>query len=469
MIKEDNVDVDAVKVFLPGVEIFLDLESKIIDDMAGRMSLFRFEIGEHLIDKGKPGQYMLLLKQGQVKVELGDTDIYLRKGSVVGEMALLSGKPSKANVIAETETEAFVLYRDDFQELMARYTKLASVMTLLMKSRISEEKGIQSIGKYQILGKLGEGGMAVVYNAFDNDLEREVAIKMLKYEVAMAKDFKERFRREAKIIARLSHPNIIHIIETIEDYSTEFIVMEKLEGYDLNYYLKHQGAFGVTQTCEILSQVAMALAHAGDEGNGGIIHRDVKLSNIFLDDSGHVKLMDFGIASTKEDASDHYDGTVLYMAPELLQGEAIDHRVDIYALGITAYAMLAGRMPFRSDDINNLIEQQIKMQPPAIENYVSDIPHGLLEFINRALIKDPDKRISDWYEIKALLDSGRGGDIKLDIASDRDLAIVIKMKSEGVDMAELLSEIEMALNNKAITYEIETIRKERVDLDFNFE
>lgn len=469
MIKEDNIDVDSVLVFLPGVKIFLDLENRIIESMAERMSLLRFDKGEYLIEKGNPGQYMLLVKQGRVLVELGEKDIILKKGAVLGEMALLSGKPSKADVIAQTETEVFALHRNDFQELMTRYTKLASVMTLLMKSRISEDRGIQSLGKYQILGRLGEGGMAIVYNAFDPDLEREVAIKMLKYEIAAAEDFKERFRQEAKIIARLNHPNILHVIETIEDYSTIFIVMEKLEGYDLSYYLKHQGIFGVTQTCEILYQVAMALDHANNQISNGIIHRDVKLSNIVMDYDGHVKLTDFGIASTKENVSEHYEGTVLYMAPELLQGKPIDHRVDIYALGITAYAMLTGKTPFRSSNINDVIEQHIKMQPTAIEHFVPDIPTGLSEFIERALIKDPEERISDWHEIKSLLASGKGGDIKLEITGDKDMAIVIKMKSDGIDTTELLNEIENALSKKQVTYEVEIIKKESPELDFTFE
>jgi len=468
MIKEEITDVDSTQIFLSGVPIFLDLDSDIIESMADRMGLFRFEKGEQLITKGKAGEYMLLIKQGKVFVELEDRNIFLKKGDVLGEMALLSGHDSKANVIADTETDVFVLYREDFQALMSRHKTLASVMSLLMKSRMSDSSTIETLGKYKILGQLGEGGMAVVYDAFDPDLEREVAIKMLKYEIATAEDFKQRFRQEAKTIARLKHPNILHVIETIEDYSTDFIVMEKLEGNDLSHYMKTDGVFNAEQTCEILYQVALALRHANNAMNGGIIHRDVKPSNIFLDDNGHVKLTDFGIASSKEDDAVSYEGTVLYMAPELFQEKPIDHRVDIYALGITAYAMLTGKTPFRSNSIAEIIQQHINSEPAAIENFVPDVPTGLAEFIGRALIKDPDKRISDWDEVLLLLESGKKNDIKMSLGSDKDMAIVIKIKSDGEVPAELLSALETTLDKQNVVYDIETVLKESLEVDINF-
>ena len=470
MIKEDiiDVDVDSTQAFLSGVGIFLDLESEIIEGMAERMALFRYEKGEHLIHKGSAGEYMLLIKRGKIFVVLDDQNIFLKKGNVVGEMALLSGHPSKADVIADEETEAFVLYRDDFQQLMKKYNSLASTMTLLLKSRLTGSGEIQELGKYKILGQLGEGGMAYVYDAYDPDLERDVAIKALKYEVATA-EFKQRFRQEAKTIARLKHPHIMHVIEVIEDYATNFIVMEKLEGSDLSNYMKRHGVFSSGHACEILYQVASALQYANDEANGGIIHRDVKPANIFIDGNDRVTLTDFGIASTKDDKSVSYEGTVLYMAPELLEEKTIDHRVDIYALGITAYAMLAGKTPFRGATIADVVALHINSEPAAIENYVPDISSGLSEFIQRALIKDPEKRISDWDEILSLLESGKKTDIKRALGSSKDMAIVIKIKSGGVVPVELLSELEKTLNEQRVDYDIETVLKESLEVDINFD
>ena len=467
MIKENIIDVYETQAFLSGVSIFLEIDSDIIESMADRMVLFRYEKGERLIKKGNTGEYMLLVKQGIISVVLEDRDIHLKKGAVVGEMALLSGRPSKADVVAVDETEVFVLYRDDFQELMNKYKPLASTMSHLLESRLTGAGGIQALGKYKILGLLGEGGMAYVYDAYDPDLEREVAIKVLKYEIA-SDEFKKRFQQEAKTIARLQHPNIIQVIETIEDYSTNFIVMEKLEGSDLSGYMKKNGVFNCEQTCEILYQVSLALQYANDESHGGVIHRDVKPANIFLDESGHVKLTDFGIASTGGDSSVSYEGTVLYMAPELLQHKEIDHRVDVYALGITAYAMLSGKTPFRSATVEEVIGHHINSEPPAIDNYVPDITPGLAEFVRRALIKDPDKRISDWDEILSLLELDKKNDIKLALGSDKDMAIVIKINTGGVVPVELLSELEATLTKQHVDYEIETVLKDSLEVDIIF-
>ena len=467
---ENTIDLDDAMVFLSGINLFSHIDSNIVENMASLMSINTYEAGEYLIHKGTPGSHMLLVKQGDVSVMLKNETVDLGKGSVLGEMALLSGKPSKADVIAQTQTQAFILEQEDFLGLMSEYTELASIMNDLMKSRFSAGDEIHVLGKYKILEQLGEGGMAIVYNALDTDLEREVAIKMLKYEIATSGDFKQRFKQEAKIIAGLKHPNILHVIETISDYSTEFIVMEKLDGYELNYYLKHQGVFSGEQTTSIIHQVALALEHANSNLSGGIIHRDVKLSNIVLDDRGHVKLMDFGIATTNENASEHYEGTVLYMAPELLQNkEDIDYRVDIYALGITAFAMLTGKTPFTASTIEAVIANHLEKEPPKIEDLVPDIPAGLAEFIHRSLIKDPTQRISNWLEIESLLSPDKTSNYKLDASSEMDSAIIIKMKSGNIDKDELLREIRWTMDRYGVDYEIETVKKETQEIDFDFD
>ena len=217
MLKQVNIDIEDALIFLPGVKLFIKLDNAVISDITKHMSMHRYEAGEQLIRKGEMGEYMLIIKQGQVKVLLEEKDIALVRGSVLGEMALLTGTSSKADVIAKTETVALALHRDDFQMLMERHTELAAVMTQLMKSRMFGSDGINRLGKYKILSQLGEGGMSIVYNALDTVLGREVAIKMLKYEIASKADFKKRFKQEAVTIAKLTHPNILHVIETIDD------------------------------------------------------------------------------------------------------------------------------------------------------------------------------------------------------------------------------------------------------------
>jgi len=466
MFKAVTIDIDSALIFLPGVKLFFELDNKIVTDMASRMCMLRFDAGEHMIRKGESVEHMLVVRTGKVTVSLDDLDVSLGKGDVLGEIALLSGKAAKADVIADTETEALALYRDDFQALMAEYTEFAKVMTGLMKSRMFGSKGINRLGKYKILSQLGEGGMSIVYNALDTVLGREVAIKMLKYEIASQPGFKQRFTQEATTIAQLKHPNILHVIETIEDYSTEFIVMEKLDGYDLKYFLQHQGVFSGEQTCDIISQVAMALEHAGTQRNGGIIHRDIKLANIVLDDQGHVKLMDFGIAMIDGVKPDNYEGTLLYMAPEALQRKPFDYRVDIYALGITAFAMLTGKPPFTATKMDTVIAQHLDEQPPDIVTLVPDIPDGLAEFIKLALVKNPEQRISNWHEIQTLLRSGIGSSVDLLANTDMDIAVVIKLKTSGVDTDLLVKEIHQVLKVHHADYELETVDRESPDLDF---
>ncbi len=466
MIKQDTIDSESALVFLPGVKLFFNLENTVISHLADRMCMLGFEAGEQMIKEGVPGEYMMLIRQGSVKVCLDQKTIDLGKGDVVGEMSMLSGKPSKADVIAETDVEVLALCREDCRELMAQHASFAQLMTDLMKSRMFGPKGINRLGKYKILDQLGEGGMSVVYNAIDTVLGREVAIKMLKYEIAMQDDFRRRFRQEAITIAQLKHPNILHVIETIEDYSTEFIVMEKLDGYDLKYFIQHQGVFSGEQTCDVIHQVALALEYASNPRNGGIIHRDIKLANIVLDDLGHVKLMDFGIAITSGTIPDNYEGTLSYMAPEILQKKPFDYRIDIYALGITAYAMLTGKTPFVAPKMETIIAQHINEVPPDVETMVEGIPEGLAEFIRRALIKDPDKRISNWNEIQTLLASGRAGSDDLLANTDMDMALVVKLKTHGIDTALLVKEIEQVLKIHHASYELETVDREQQELDF---
>ncbi len=403
MLKQINIDIEDALVFLPSVKLFIKLDNSVISDISKHMSMHSYDAGEHLIKKGEPGEYMLVIKQGSVNVILEDKTIELEKGNVLGEMALLSGKPSKADVVAQTDTVVLALHRDDFQLLMEQHAELATAMTTLMKSRMFGAGGINRLGKYKILSQLGEGGMSIVYNALDTELGREVAIKMLKYEIASRTDFKKRFKQEAVTIAKLTHPNILHVIETIDDYSTSFIVMEKLDGYDLKYYLQEQGVFSAKQTCDIISQLALALEYAGNKHNGGIIHRDIKPANIVLDYQGNVKLMDFGIATTSAAANKNFEGTILYTAPEVLQKKDFDYRVDVYALAVTAYAMLTGKTPFRAPTMLGIAQKIIKQEPQDIKKLVPDVSNGLAEFIKRALVKDPKQRIARWNEIQALL------------------------------------------------------------------
>jgi eukaryotic-like serine/threonine-protein kinase len=447
MIEEKMLDFDDACLFLSGVKIFLDLDNQVIENLAENMKMFRFADREYLIEKGKPGQYMMLVKEGDIRVLLERDVVDLEKGAVVGEMSLLSGKPSKADVMAMSETIVLALARKDFTTLMTLHPSLAVAMTRLMKERLDNKGDIQRVGKYQILGKLGEGGMSIVYNAFDPNLEREVAIKMLNYEVATATDFKDRFKEEAKTIAKLQHPNILHVFETISEFSTDFIVMEKLDGKDLKQCLAERGVFSASRAQGIISQVAKALAFSHQEG---ILHRDVKLANIVLSDDGHAKLMDFGIATKCGDEASHHGGTIQYISPEVIKGKGVDHRVDIYALGITAFAMLTGETPFAAPEMKEIIKGHVYTRPTDIVQLVPDISPQFAEFINRALIKNPQERISDWAEIRTLL-----GETNADCGQEAgffDLTLTIQMETIGQDTGQIIREIRQILKKNQVNH-----------------
>lgn len=461
MLTENNIDTRSIEEFLPGVDAFKDLDSKVIRAIASRMSLLKFEAGEHLIWAGGLGQYLLVIKQGTIYVSLDSKDIELGSGAIVGEMALLSRKPSKADVVALTDAQAYAVDFEDFQALMVEHTGLATVMSELMRSRMFGSSGLNSLEQYKILEQFGAGSAPDVYNAVDINSGRKVAIKMLNYEMTSQADFNERFKTESDIIANIKHPNIVRVLETIEDYSTEFIIMEQLKGNDLEDTLEHHGVFNAKQTSGVISKVALALEYAGNEDNGGLIHRNITLSNIVLDELGHVKLMGYGLA-----VNDGDERALPFMAPEVLQKNPVDYRADIYALGVTAFAMLTGEKPYSASTVDALIYEQNGSLSPDINSLVRDLPDGLAEFINRALINDPDERISNWFEIQTLLVSGKGSSLSLLSNEHMDMAYIIQLQSADTDTSELTQGIHQLLSAHKTKYEMEVVTRDNRDVDF---
>ena len=214
----------------------------------------------------------------------------------------------------------------------------------------------QSLGRYHILEKLGEGGMAVVYKAYDTRLEREVALKIIRRN-AFSPDVLDRvlkrFDREAKSLAKLTHPNIVPIIDYGEYESNPYLVMPYLPGGTLKQRLKEQGRMEWREAARLLAPVADALAYAHEMK---LIHRDVKPSNILLTAQGKAMLTDFGVAKVLDEeitqdltGTSATVGTPAYMAPEQVMSKTVDHRADIYSLGVVFYEMLTGRRPYEAD------------------------------------------------------------------------------------------------------------------------
>jgi serine/threonine protein kinase len=456
------IDTDEIALILSGVKILQDLDTEIIRDIAAHTQLANFNKGEMVIQAGEMGRRIYFIFEGKVEVQIPDIQgdiksrIMLKKGEVVGEISLLINSNYSADIEALTRTTAFYLDRDHFKELIEKHPDFAEVMSQLMTSRMAQNGGINRVGKYELRGKLGEGNMATVFNAWDPELEREVAIKMLKYKLAFNDRFRDSFEREARTIASLNHPNIVNVFEVIDEFSTRFIVMEKLHGQDLSEILKEKGAFGIAETREILSQVASALQYAHNHGDNGIVHRDIKPSNIVIDAYGNIKLSDFGIASPPQDKDVNIEGTPSYLAPEIINGDLLDGRADIYALGVMAFHMLTTSCPFSASTLAKLLKMQVNQTPPDIRSACPDIDEELAGFIESALSKDPDDRISDWAEINRILKPA--GQFKLALDPD-ELAVIIRFRDTSYQQAaSFINAMQRLLTEEEINHQIEMHR-----------
>ena len=242
---------------------------------------------------------------------------------------------------------------------------------------------------YQILSELGAGGMGIVYLGVDESLEREVAIKKLRSEFSRSADVAERFRKEAVIQARLNHPNLAHLYNFFKDGDAFYIAMEYVEGTPLSQFVplpwKHALWFYL--------QVLEGLEYAHSEG---VLHRDVKPDNIMIGPKGDVKVMDFGIAhvlgTTRQTREKSIVGTIEYIPPEQIEGKEISQRSDIYSLGVMLFEVIAGRLPFTSENEFEMLKHHLDTPPPKLTSLVKDAPAFLDKAIARAMEKNPQDR-----------------------------------------------------------------------------
>ncbi len=269
----------------------------------------------------------------------------------------------------------------------------------------------KTIGNYRLLERAGRGGMAVVYKAYQPALERFVAIKIIHEQlVAESEDFQRRFQREAKLVANLRHPNIVQVYDFGITDQIPYMVMEYLDGDTLKARLTGLAAQGhilpLAETRQIFLAVASALDYAHQQG---MIHRDVKPSNVFLTTRGEVVLMDFGIArltdGTQYTASGAMVGTPDYMSPEQGRGERGDERSDIYALGIMLYEMVTGRVPYQADTPLAVILKHISDPLPLPETLNPAIPSGVAQVIFKALAKDSIDRYQNVGDMARALEA----------------------------------------------------------------
>ena len=266
------------------------------------------------------------------------------------------------------------------------------------------------LGNYRVLEALGQGGMARVYKAHQENLGRDVAIKVLPPWYAADRSFVERFNLEARLVARLSHPNIVTVHDANEQNGHLYIVMQLVDGGTLKHRMdklqRQRRIMEPTEVVSIFSQLADALFYAHEQG---IIHRDIKPVNVLMERSGRPILSDFGIAKVLASTQENLTrpgagvGTPEYMSPEQCQGGAIDGRADIYALGVMLFEAQTGRTPFRGNNYPALAHSHIYEAPPLPRSINANIPTAIENIILKALMKNPQQRFQTAQDMRESL------------------------------------------------------------------
>lgn len=266
--------------------------------------------------------------------------------------------------------------------------------------------------RYRIDRRLAVGGMGTVYVATDERLGREVAVKLLKEELAHDERFVERFRREARAAGALTHPNVANVYDFAEDNGLHYMVMELAQGRDLARVLREEAPLSPARSALITAQIANALHHAH---SAGVVHRDIKPANVIVDDTDRAKVTDFGIARAVGDSTLTATGSVLgtahYISPEQAGGGGVGPASDIYSLGIVLYEMLTGALPFTGDSAIGVAMRHVSDDVPAPSALNPDVPAELDEVVARATAKDPSRRFHDAGGMAAALEGAVTGEV----------------------------------------------------------
>ena len=325
-------------------------------------------------------------------------------------------------------------------------------------------KGQKINDRYQIIKSIGEGGMANVYLALDTILDRNVAVKVLRGDLAHDEKFVRRFQREALAASSLSHPNIVEVYDVGEDNGNYYIVMEYIEGRQLKQLLKKREKLTLTEAIDIMLQVTDGMSTAHD---AYIIHRDIKPQNIMILDNGVVKITDFGIAmamnSTQLTQTNSVMGSVHYLPPEQANGKSATLQSDVYSMGILMYELITGKLPYKGNNAVEIALKHLKEPFPSIKKDMPEIPQSVENIILRATAKNPKNRYSDaremYNDLRTCLDESRENEekIKFKFPEGDGESHVVKaldkktaMDDDGNIIAKQVTESDVKKDNKIV-------------------
>ena len=373
-----------------------------------KMTYRHIKAGERFVVQGAVEDTAYIIQRGaclaivEKNGELHPVDHY-GEGDIIGGLGILTGEPRRAHVEAETDVDLWIMTRDQFDEIADKDPDLLDFITELVADRLDSRRptAYRAIGKYVTTDIIGRGAFSIVYRGMHTGLSMPVVIKMMRHDMALYPEFLESFHNEARTIAGLCHDHIVKVYDFEECYKTLFIIMEYLKGDSLKDMISHLRVIPPKPAVNFLSQICSALAYAHDSG---IIHRDINPSNIIVQPNDRVKILDFGLAcpSGTEDFSNK--GTPYYMAPEQIDGEPVDPRTDIYALGITAFEMVTGRRPFPEDNVKALFDCHLTRDIMDPRELNPAIPRQLQQFILKCARCNPNQRYQDMSQALAALE-----------------------------------------------------------------
>ena len=367
----------------------------------------QIKAGERFIKQGDAGNSCYIIRRGSCVAHVEkDGELHqvgrMQEGDIVGEMAILTGELRSAHVDAETDMQVWRITRDQFDVISELHPELRLILTEIIADRLRSRKltAERTIGKYVVTDILGQGGFSIVYKGIHAGLNMPVAVKMMKHDLAMDGDFLSKFHSEARTIAGFNHENIIKVYDFEELFRTVFIIMELVEGETIKDMLAREKNLPFRRIIDLLLQICSGLAYAHSHD---IIHRDIKSANMYVRNNGQLKILDFGLSAPPGTENIDFLGSVPYMSPEEIEGQAVDQRADIYSLGITAYEMVTGQRPFPEDDLMKLSEMHLNEDIPDPAELRPDVPEELRRFIFKACARNPEHRYRNIKEVIEIL------------------------------------------------------------------